>query len=275
MLDLPHVDSVHLFGNRLIFLRKRFRMSRSYQFIRFDNKMLQFDADVELASILSDSYVSMLNDEGRLFPGTELSDRYPVLGSRRVLIENREIAVNHLANGIYCSYIKDLSEEFSLYLKNLVKEAWANSKIDPKRLAGNTNATMTYSEILKYSQQGNLDNEVVDRIFQNLEKLRSDRELLKGIQSRLGFQMDDALVSEALGYLDVRHKLVHTDGFVDCEWKESHKFIKVNRCPNAVGAFQISLDYETTKKARKAITDLIKCIDDNALRLHLIRHNTK
>lgn len=248
-------------------------MSKSVQFIRFANKMAHFDADVEMVSMLVDSYSLWREGGNELFPGSSDGTKYPVLSKRIVSERNREIAIRHLANTVYSSYIKDLSEELHIYLRLVVKEAWQSAKVDPGRLAGfQSSSTMTYREILEHLQRGSLADEVVDRIFQGLEALRSDKDLIKEIQKKLGIEVSSDAVSAAVSILDVRHKLVHADGFVSTEWKNNHPTLQYK--VDSQGRIEITLNYSTVINARKAITNLIECIDKEVLKKGLVVENT-
>lgn len=107
--------------------------------ITFINKMSHFNADLDFIDILSklieNGYYS---NEEELFPGSS-DEKYTTLSGYKVGNHNRRIVVNHLKSTLYTTYIKDLYEEFSLYLKDIMKEVYSNAKVTPERLSGEHN----------------------------------------------------------------------------------------------------------------------------------------
>lgn len=246
-------------------------MSKSKHYITFTNKMLHFDADLELVSILSDSYARQCKDLTTLFPDSN-NNKYKTLSSQKVCTQNRNIAIGHLANTVYSSYIKDLYEELSIYLHSVVKEAYAEAKVDPKRLVGSQAASsMKYGDILTLLQQGTLADEIIDNIFQSLESEQSDSKLIKQIKDRLGIEIESEIVANAVLYMDIRHKLVHSDAYVDNKWKASHVFLTYRKDKKRT---YFVLDYKVVSDAKSSIIKLVDAIDHAAISKGLIKENT-
>lgn len=55
---------------------------------------------------------------------------------------------NHLKSTLYTAYFKDLYEEFSIYLKGMMKEIYSNAKVTPERLSGEHNVSLASVGIL-------------------------------------------------------------------------------------------------------------------------------
>lgn len=49
---------------------------------------------------------------------------------------------------LYTAYFKDLYEEFSIYLKGMMKEIYSNAKVTPERLSGEHNVSLASVDIL-------------------------------------------------------------------------------------------------------------------------------
>lgn len=246
-------------------------MSKSKHYITFLNKMVHFDADLEIVSILSDSYAKQCKSLTTLFPGSDNS-KYKTLSSQKVCAHNRDIAIGHLANTVYSSYMKDLYEELNIYLHSVVKEAYAEAKVEPKRLVGSQAASsMKYGDILTLLQQGTLADEIIDNIFQSLEAEQSDSKLIKHFKDRIGIEIDPEIINNAVLYLDVRHKLVHADAYVDEEWKTEHPFLTYRKDRKKT---YFVLNYETVSAAKLSIGNLVEAIDIAAISKGLIEENS-
>lgn len=81
--------------------------------------------------------------------------------------------VDHLETTIYTTYIKDLYEEFSIYLKGIFKEVYSNVNVTPERMCGEHKVNLTSVEILQHMQMGDLVEVIIDNLFQSLENERS------------------------------------------------------------------------------------------------------
>lgn len=77
------------------------------------------------------------------------------------------------------------------------------------------------------------------------------------------------MANSAIYYLEIRHKLVHTDGVVDEEFKEKHDTLKYNTSGN-----KIKLSYNTIHAAYDAVFQLVSDIDSKVIRAGLVNSNT-
>lgn len=230
-------------------------MAISKCLITFKNKMSHFNADLDFINILSKSVENGdYSSEEELFPGSN-DKKYTVLSHYKVSDKNRRLVVNHLKSTLYTAYIKDLYEEFSIYLKSIMKEVYSNAKVTPERLSGEHKVSLTAVEILRHLQTGNLADVVINNIYQSLENERSTIALITKFHNKIGIEIEKSLVDNAIYYLEIRHKLVHTDGYADEEFKKAHDSLKYTP------ANKIKLDYCTICQAYKAVFDLVSDID--------------
>ena len=118
---------------------------------------------------------------------------------------------------------------------------------------------MSSVDILSGIKDGTLAQTVIDNMFQTLENERSTINLIRKICSKLGIVVSTQLIEDAVYYLEIRHKLVHTDGYADEDFRNSHKTLRYTRDN------YIDLTYQTIMAARKAIYDLVDAIDADAL----------
>lgn len=243
-------------------------MAISKGLMTFKNKMGRFNADLDFIDILQELIESgCYSSEEDLFPG--LRDKKDATLSRyKTGDSNRHSSVNHLRNTLYTAYIKELYEEFSIYLKSIMKEVYANAKVTPERLAGEHKVSLTSVDILRHLQIGDLADVVIDNIFQSLESERSTIALITKFHKKIGIDMDKTLVKNAIYYLEIRHKLVHTDGYVDEEFKKDHKLLSYT------SNNKIKLDINTARQAYKAVSDLASDIDSKVIKAGLAKGHT-
>ncbi|MCH5263913.1 MAG: hypothetical protein J1F42_13470 [Lachnospiraceae bacterium] len=240
-------------------------MAISKCLISFRNRMSHFNADLDFVDILSKSIENgNFSSEEELFPGSN-DERYTILSHYKVGDQNRRLVVNHLKSTLYTAYIKDLYEEFSIYLKGIMKEVYSNAKVTPERLSGEHTVNLSSVDILHHLQAGDLADVVIDDIFQSLENERSTIALVTKFHKKLGINIDQTLVDNAIYYLEIRHKLVHTDGYVSDEFKKTHDLL------NYTSTNKIKLDYYTICQAYAAILHLVSDIDSKVMNAGLAK----
>lgn len=243
-------------------------MAISKCLITFINKMSHFNADLDFIDILSKSIENGdYSSEEELFPGSS-DEKYTTLSRYKVVDQNRRLVVNHLKSTLYTAYIKDLYEEFSIYLKGIMKEVYSNAKVTPERLSGEHNVNLTSVDILRHLQIGDLADVVIDNIFQSLENERSTIGLITKFHKKIGIDIEKTLVDNAIYYLEIRHKLVHTDGFVDEEFKKTHDLL------NYTSTNKIRLDYCTICQAYEAVFRLVSDMDSKVISAGLAKSHT-
>ena len=154
------------------------------------------------------------------------------------------------------------------YLKNSLKEIYKNAKVTPERLTGEHKIQMSSTEILNYLNQGNLAEIIIDQIFQSLENERSTITLIEKFHKKIGLKPNEELISQAIYYLEIRHKLVHTDGYADIDFIASHPTLSYTSTKYIV------LNYPTVNSAKNAVTALVKDIDNKIMQAQLVPPNT-
>lgn len=230
--------------------------------------MSHFNADLDFIDIL---YKSIENgdysNEEELFPGSN-DERYTVLSHYKVGDQNRRLVVNHLKSTLYTAYIKDLYEEFSIYLKGIIKEVYNNAKVTPERLLGEHQFHLDSVVILHHLKIGDLADVVIDNIFRSLENERSTIGLITKFHKKIGINIEKTLVDNAIHYLEIRHILVHSDGCADEEFKKAHDLL------NYTSNNKIKLDYHTICQAYEAVYDLVSDIDSKVISAGLAKSHT-
>ena len=132
--------------------------SKGYR--RFKDRLEYFRTDNEIAEIV------VLNKE-RL-KGTNVifhkvtEDKYPLLFNRRNNANSRRLVVQHLRKTIYVSFIKDMYEEVTEYMRYILREGAING-VDPCRLVGEHNVNMKANEILSMTTK----NEITGLLVKN------------------------------------------------------------------------------------------------------------
>ena len=235
-------------------------MAYSKHLLAFKNKMLHFDDDIEFADILYSTIRENPIAEGtdKLFE-FQSHEKHPNISRYSICQDNRLQIVRHLKSTISASYIKDAYEEMTIYLRGITTEAYQNATVSPERIIGEHKVNMSAVDILKGISDGTLAQTVIDNMFQSLENERSTINLIKKVCTKLGITVTDQLIENAVYYLEIRHKLVHTDGYADKEFRDSHTTLRyTNRN-------YIDLTYQTIIATKKALFNLVVAIDADAI----------
>ena len=235
----------------------------------FRNRILHFNDDLEFMDIIFRAVLnSDVTDGGKIFQNF-IPQKHTHIARYTVSQDNRRKIAAHCKAAMYSSYVKDLYEEVSMYLMNILTEAAENTRENPERILGDlSNMSMTYNEILTYAKDGTITQKVIERVFQHLENERSTVKLIDKICKRLGLKIDEKIMNEAVYYLEIRHKLVHTDGFADDDFRASHPSLTYT--PDSY----IDLTYDTIVSMREKVTALMDAIDSEAISKGILKPHT-
>ena len=241
--------------------------SKHYQ--TFSNRLLHLDADLELIDIIDVSIKDKL-----LTPASEKlfekisKHKHPILSKRTISDNNRQLAMNHLKQTVFSSYIKDLYEEVYDYLKSVLTEAAVRSKVEPDRLIGEHRVEVKVSDILQADKLQSVIEDIVAKVFRKLENERSTTALIEKTCGKLGLSVSEEIQSNAIYYLEIRHQLVHADGKADEKFKENHPDL------NYTSGDYIDLRFKLIQQARKSVTKFIEEFDSQAITNGLILPHT-
>lgn len=231
--------------------------------------MLHFDDDIEFTDILYSKIkaTTLPANSQKLFDFQD-QDKHPAISRYKICQDNRLQVVRHLKSTISSSYIKDAYEEVTFYLRSVVTEAYQNATVSPERIIGEHKVNMSAVDILNGISDGTLAQRVIDSMFQSLENERSTLSLIKKTCTKLGISVSQDLINNAVYYLEIRHKLVHTDGYADEEFQKTHPTLRYT-----AGGY-IDLTYPTLLNAKTAFFNLIDAIDSDAIEKNIINPHT-
>lgn len=237
----------------------------------FHNRVLSFDEDIELIDIIciAQNNNDFLKDEEKLFAYLD-PKKHKRIGARKKTEASKNIVVHHLKSTVYAAYIKDIFEELTAYLKNVMYEAALISKdaTKAKRLLGEHRVSLVASDILQYNSLEELTLKITEQIIQALENERSTKDLIKKICNKIDLEVEEEIINKALPYLDLRHKLVHMDGKADEEFKSKYKNFKYDKDD------YVKLNQQVISSAKSNISALVKAIDEAAISKEILSSNT-
>lgn len=231
--------------------------------LRFQNRVNAFEEDIEMVDILciAKNNNELLPEKGKLFQFVDV-EKHPLLGTRKATETSRTIVVNHLRGTVYAAYIKDIFEELTAYLKSLLYEAalLSKEKTQAQRLLGEHKVNFSAADILQYQSLDELVLKIAEEIIQALENERSTKALVSKICRKINLPVNESTINDALPYLELRHKLVHTDGQVDSSFIEPYPMFTYD----AKG--YVILNYAIILAAKEKITRLVLEIDNAAIK---------
>lgn len=236
--------------------------TKNYQ--RFISRIGNYESDLELANVLMHNFISRTpNSQASIATTLSANPATHIKLAACVNSRNsRNVIGLHLKKTLYSSFIKDLYEDFSEFLKASLEAA---ALVDPKpeRFIGNSNINMGVVEIIKLGTWDAFLRKLADDIFRSLENERSTIAMVNKLNTRLGLQVPTAAINSAMPYLDARHIFVHRDGKADIVYKTAHPTVVLE----AQG--KIKLDFLFVNAARLAVCDLANHIDQQIIATNL------
>jgi hypothetical protein len=232
-------------------------------FIRFLNRAAQFDADLELSDVFCAAVISgQITSRDYLFDHVD-QRKHIQLGNRRVTAHNRKITLNHFKGTLRAAFLKDIFEDVSEYLLELLSGA-AEEGLSPERLIGENKFSVEVNDILVCRNFKSVCDLVAEQLFRKLENQRNTIKLLNEINTKLDLQVPEIAIQDALPYLELRHLLVHSDGKADDDF--CRRFTSFGATPGK----KIHLSYSLIDTARTKIIEMIKQYDDRAVSKRII-----
>jgi hypothetical protein len=180
--------------------------------------------------------------------------RHPKLAARAATTQSRTLAVNHLRATLCEAYIKNIYEDATQYIFEIVKLA-ARNGLDPNRFIGEHKVSFEANEILLAGSWNNVLEMVAESVYRRLENERSTKALFQKTSQKLNLGVAQATIEVALPYFEVRHLLVHADGRFD------RNFCLCFPGFGAIAGQKIKLDYNFLQNAKVAIFNLINEFD--------------
>jgi len=231
---------------------------------RFIQRVEYYGTDLELCDLLVKRFIAVGNSQASVAEALgSTNDRYPYLGRRVNALKSRRICGSHLKQTLYIAFIKDLFEDFSAYLADTMTKA-ALKGIDPARFIGDVRLDIHAAEILGAGNWDAAVRLISDAIFRKLENERNTRDLIRKASVRLGLQITQATLDDAMPYLDARHILVHRDGVTDLQYHNDYPLIRHN-------GDKIAVDYAFVSEAKRTVVALALEIDNKIIATDLVR----
>lgn len=234
-------------------------MPTTTAYYAFEQKLIYFDDDIELIDVLR---TGVLNGD-LTDPNTNHvlknvdAMRHRHLARRRNSDGSRKNTINHLRASVYSSYIKDVYEEVTEYLRKVLEQASRNG-FNSGRIVGEHSFKMDAKTVLALGTWENVCSTVASSIFQSLEAEKSTLSLITKMANKLALNVEQVLIDAALPYLEVRHFLVHTDGRLSREFMDKYPNI---RTTNGL----VALDYTLICGVRDSVKALIAAFDQEVV----------
>lgn len=238
---------------------------RTKAYHSFETKLFFFNDDIDLVEVVRLSIINGdLTDKGSRYALKNIDpSKHVHIKRRRNLDSTREQLVNHLRQTVYSSYVKDIYEEVTHYLRSILEGAAANG-FDAGRLIGEHSTKIDAKAVLGAGTWESIAKLIADSVFQSLESEQSTLKLIEKISTKLALGVDQSLIVKALPYLEVRHFLVHADGKLSEKFKREYPHIKVKQG-------YVKLDYGFVGEFRAVIENLIKDFDEKILAANILK----
>lgn len=196
-------------------------------FHRLSNRLNDFMCDYEFARIVF-SCKNLISGTDTLFKFFD-DEKYPELAKHDNTDQARKIIINHLQSTLAVTFIKDSYEEVTEYLHYILNMGARSGLVKPERISDSVKVSLTDNDILATSSHEEVINLVTKQIYQNIENEKSTIGLVEKICKRLGINVEQQTIDEAIKYLEMRHIFVHEDGKPNKKFKERYQDIRLNQ----------------------------------------------
>ncbi len=230
---------------------------KSKAYIRFLNRAVLFETDLEMVDALSHLVTQQSVGSGRILPNVS-PERHPRLANRRDTAGARKLACKHLNITLRAAYLKDIYEEIGHYMTDILTCSIRRG-LDPNRVIGSHRFSVEASFLLTLGTWERVLDYISSELFRKLENERSTIKLLTAFSDKLNLGIDNAILESALPYLDLRHILVHRDGRIDREFAARHPQLGLNE------GDEFSLNHDKIVRARTAILALVQHFDERVI----------
>lgn len=238
-------------------------MTKAYH--SFQQKMIYFSDDIELIDFIRLAVGGgALSDSSSEFVFSNLNPKkYTNLSRRKNSSGSRELLLNHLRQSVYGSYIKDVYEEVTTYFKEIMY-AYFKCDINSPRVIGEHSIKIDSKALLALGDWDSVCHFVANSIFQSIESERSTIELLNKIKNKIGINIEQKIIDNAIPYLQVRHFLVHADGVLSEDFIAKYPMIGHTTNNNVL------LNYKFYLHFKKHITTLLQSFDEKIIEQHVL-----
>lgn len=231
---------------------------------RFEQRIDSYNTDLELCDLLVRQLFAKQNSVENLavaLGGT--AERYPYIGRRSNNKQSRDVCGAHLKHTLLTAFVKDVFEDFSAFIAETMTKA-ALKGVNPQRFVGDVKLDLSAAEILGSGSWDSAVRLVSDSIFRKLENERKTRDLIQKASVRLGLNVDNGILNDAMPYLDARHILVHRDGKADELYTRDYPGI-------ALRNEKIVVDYNFASQTRTTVRALAQHLDELIIAADLVR----
>ena len=176
---------------------------------------------------------------------------------------SRQAVVNHIRSTLYSSYVKDIYEEITHYLRTILAQASKNG-FNSGRLIGEHSFKMDAKAVMELGNWNQVCQMVTESVFQSLEGEKSTLKLLEKMATKLALNVDHQHIDDALPYLEARHFLVHTDGKVTQEYINTYPQIYIKDG-------YVALNFTFITGLRASVKALVAEYDREVINSNLLR----
>lgn len=165
------------------------------------------------------------------------------------------------------SAIVELYGYFSEYMRDILKEIYQK---DPMQVVGKSPKllSMTFADLAKLNNIGELHTKMVEDVFRSLENERSITKLIDKMLNGTGAQVSQAEKDSVLPYLEMRHLIIHNNGKIDAEFEG-----KYGAAMNLKAGDKVPSVFLNADSAIKSVSAFVKKIDGEFIRMNMVSAN--
>ncbi|OBX34996.1 hypothetical protein A8U91_04059 [Halomonas elongata] len=136
-------------------------------------------------------------------------------------VEGKRV-ITQAKNANYRAAVIRLYAIWSHYMRDILGLMY---EVSPHQISQKAHGEIKFSEAINLGSYEAIKNYIVDHVFRSLESEQSTKKLLDKIVKHTKISLSQSLKVHALAHLEIRHLLVHANGYVDERYHKSYKGI--------------------------------------------------
>lgn len=160
-------------------------------------------------------------------------------------------------------YIIELYRAFDEYLRNCIREVFSNKS---EKVLGLCEKSLSFTgaEIVKLKNYENICDNLVAKIYRELESSQSTKKLLDKFIKTFKLSIEKDVETNALAVLELRHLIIHNNSLIDNKYQVSFPKMKLKTDDKIPTRFNIVASLE------KKLIPLIDNIDKELIKGKLV-----
>lgn len=127
--------------------------------------------------------------------------------------------ITQAKNANYRAALISLYSIWSHYMRDILGLMY---QVSPHQVSQKAHGEIKFNEIINLGSYEAIQQYIIDHVFRGLENEQSTKKLLDKIIKHTKISLSQSLKVNALAFLEIRHLLVHANGYIDEKYKKTY-----------------------------------------------------